>query len=1126
MKHISIIKISYLTFFILSLLFLSLSCKKETPKVLVFSKTKGFRHASIETGKTALMKIGMENGFLVDTTENADFFKRKTLQQYKAVIFLNTTGDVLNAPQQSHFERYIQAGGGFVGIHAATDTEYDWKWYNQLVGGYFKSHPKIQEATLNCVNHDHPATSFLDNTWIRKDEWYNFKSLNPDVEVLLTIDETSYEGGENEGNHPMAWYHEYDGGRAFYTGMGHTHESYQEPQFLQHLLGGIQYATGKGNLNYGLAHTTPVPEQNRFVKEVLDFNLDEPMELDELPGRGLLFVERRGAIKLYDFETASTKTIHNLSVRYENEDGLMGVAVDPNYTQNNWIYLFYSVINEADKEFGKQHISRFDLVEDSLILASEKVLIEIPIIRKCCHSGGGLEFGKDGLLYIGVGDNTNPFESQGYAPIDERPNRALWDAQKSAANTNDLRGKILRIKPESDGSYSIPNGNLFPEGMANTRPEIYVMGCRNPFRFSIDSKTGFVYWGDVGPDAGKPDSLRGPAGMGEFDQARKAGFWGWPYTRGNNQAYGDHDFTSEKTGPKFNPAKIVNNSPNNTGIQNLPPIQESMIWFSYKETEAFPWLGKGGVNPMGGMVFHAADYPNAEQLFPNYFEDKLFVYEWMRDWVYIVTLDEDYNYVKAESFMSNTEFSHPMDMLFGSDGHLYILEYGQKWNSRNMDARLDRIRYIEGNRQPIATITASKNVGAVPLSVQFSAAESKDYDEEDLQYEWYFTGDELESTETEPTFTFTESGIYNVELIVTDLSGESASSNYKIIAGNDPPKLSINVEEIGDIFYDGKEVNYEIVVADTEDGTTQNNSIDAEQVKVTLNYIPEGQDLVVAALGHQKNTVPVGLQLINESDCKACHANEEKVAGPSYLEIANKYSKADKNILVSHIIKGSSGIWGETMMSAHPQLTIEEVEKMVQYILSLKPSKDKFEKDLPLAGTLQFTEHQKAKSDGIYVLMASYLDNGNTEIEGSQLAAQEQVIFRPPVLEAEDADERSAGTSTWNKGQAKLVGAIVHNAFLKFNNVDLAQLKNIQLAADFNKDYHYKGTVEIREKSVTGTVIGTTTVNNFNKTKNTSRTYKIQVKPTAAMADLFVIFKNEKDQERYVMNADKLLLGY
>ena len=924
----------------------------------------------------------------------------------------------------------------------------------------------------------------------------------------------------------MAWYQEYDGGRAFYTGLGHTDETYQEPLFLQHLLGGIQYAMGNGQLNYQLAHTIPVPEENRFVKEVLDFNLEEPMELEELPGRGLIFVERRGAIKLYDFEYATTKTIAQLPVRYENEDGLMGIAVDPNYKENNWIYLFYSVIDESDKVFGKQHISRFDLVGDSLLMASEKVLIDIPIIRKCCHSGGGLEFGQDGLLYIGVGDNTNPFESNGYAPIDERPNRALWDAQKSAANTNDLRGKILRIKPEADGTYSIPEGNLFPEGMAKTRPEIYIMGCRNPFRFSIDSKTNFVYWGDVGPDAGKSDSLRGPAGMGEFDQARKAGFWGWPYTRGNNQAYGDHNFTSKKTGAKFNPAKLVNNSPHNTGIQNLPPAQESMVWFSYASSEEFPWLGKGGVNPMGGMVFHADDYPNATEPFPNYFENKLFVYEWMRDWVYLLTLDENQNYVKAESFMPNTEFSHPMDILFGSDGNLYVLEYGQKWNTRNMDARLDRIRYIEGNRRPIAAVTASKTVGAVPLEVQFSATDSKDYDEDELQYEWFFTGEAVESRETEPAFTFTEAGIYEVALKVTDSSGESGTTHQKIMVGNDPPALKIELEQGGSIFHTNKKVNYKVVVNDTEDGSTANKEIAPDNVKVTLNYIREGQDLIVAALGHQKNTVPVGLQLIKESDCKACHATNEKVAGPSYMDIANKYTKKDKNELVSNIIKGSTGIWGETMMSAHPQLKIEEVEKIVHYILSLKPDKDNIERDLPLAGTIDFKEHLTAKSNGIYVLMASYLDKGNAQVEGSQLAAQEQFIFKSPLLEAENADERSAAATIKKRGDRTLVGDLRNNAFIKFSNIDLGNLKNIHLIGYFFKDYHYKGAVEIREGSPNGNILGKATIEVLDKEKDKEQIYEFEIQSTATIGDLFVVFKNKESAEQKMMNVDQVKLGY
>lgn len=1116
---------------VLTILFVGSSCKKQAPRILVFSKTAKFRHSSIDAGKAAIMKLGLENGFQVDTTENGKYFKEGQLQKYAAVIFLNTTGDVLDYPQQADFERYIQAGGGFVGVHAATDTEYDWKWYNGLVGAYFNGHPKIQDAKLNCLNHEHPSTSFLEKQWDKKDEWYNFKDINPDINVLLAIDETSYKGGTNGENHPMSWYHDYDGGKAFYTGMGHADETYQDSLFLKHLLGGIQYAIGGNKLNYELAHTLRVPEETRFTKEVLDFNLDEPMELDELPGRGIIFVERRGGIKLYDFENAKTETIANLNVRYENEDGLLGLAVDPNYKENNWIYLFYSVIDESDEEFGKQHISRFDLVGDSLLMASEKMLLEIPIIRKCCHSGGGLEFDKDGLLYIGVGDNTNPFESQGYAPIDERPNRALWDAQKSSANTNDLRGKILRIKPEADGTYSIPKGNLFAEGMENTRPEIYVMGCRNPFRFSVDSKTNYVYWGDVGPDAGEMDSLRGPAGMGEFNQAQKAGFWGWPYTRGNNQAYGDHDFETKKTGAKFNPASIINNSPNNTGIQNLPPVQESMIWFSYVSSEEFPWLGDGGVNPMGGMVYHAADYSDAEQLFPDYFENKFFVYEWIRDWIYVITLDENQQFVKAEPFMPSTEFSHPMDMIFGSDGHLYVLEYGQKWNSRNIDARLDRIRYNDGNREPIAAATADKIVGAAPLTVQFSAAKSKDYDDEGLQYEWSFTGGEKQSTEVEPTFTFSEPGVYNVELNVTDPFGERATTHQKIIVGNDPPMMKIELEENSDFYYEGKKVKYKVVVNDPEDGSTENQKIVPENVKVTLKYIPQGQDMVIAAIGHQQSLEPIGLQLINGSDCKACHAIDKKVAGPSYMEIANKYSRKNKNQLVKSIIKGSSGIWGETMMSAHPQLDIEGVEKIVNYILSLKTNEDKVDTDLPLAGVLEFkehleSEHKNAKKKGKYVLMASYLDKGNAKVEGSELAAQEQFIFKKPEIEAQGADERSKGIKFYKRGKKRMVGNFSNNAFLRFNNIELANLKSIKLKTYLNKGYHYQGRVEIREGSPTGKIIGSKNIDKLSNGINTKKYYDIQVQTTTTFADLFIVFKNEAHVDRYMMELEKVTLKY
>lgn len=213
--------------------------------ILVFYKTSGFYHSSIPAGIKAIQQLGRENSFRVDTTNNAARFRLDTLGKYKAVVFLSTTQDVLNTEQQTAFEQYIRLGRGFVGVHAATDTEYDWPWYNGLVGAYFNGHPAIQQATVNVTDNTHPATSFLPARWGRTDEWYNFRNLAPDLRVLATLDETTYSGGTNGLNHPIAWYHTYDGGRAFYTAGGHTDESYQEPLFLRHLLGGITYAIGK-----------------------------------------------------------------------------------------------------------------------------------------------------------------------------------------------------------------------------------------------------------------------------------------------------------------------------------------------------------------------------------------------------------------------------------------------------------------------------------------------------------------------------------------------------------------------------------------------------------------------------------------------------------------------------------------------------------------------------------------------------------------------------------------------------------------------------------------------------------------------------------------------------------------
>ncbi|MRI00969.1 ThuA domain-containing protein [Kriegella sp. EG-1] len=213
--------------------------------VLVFYKTEGYKHTSIEKGIETLRTLALSNNFLLEFTDDSALFTSENLLKYNLVIFLNTSGDILNDAQQVVFENFIQSGGNFMGVHSACDTEYNWSWYGKLVGGYFLSHPAVQQATIDVVNNTHKATNHLSATWQLTDEWYDFKDINPNINVLLNLDEATYSGGANGENHPISWYQEFDGGRSFYTGIGHNEEVYDLSDFKAHLLGGIEYCLGR-----------------------------------------------------------------------------------------------------------------------------------------------------------------------------------------------------------------------------------------------------------------------------------------------------------------------------------------------------------------------------------------------------------------------------------------------------------------------------------------------------------------------------------------------------------------------------------------------------------------------------------------------------------------------------------------------------------------------------------------------------------------------------------------------------------------------------------------------------------------------------------------------------------------
>lgn len=1090
------------------------SCESKKPKVLVFSRTKGYRHQSIPVGKQAIIDLGKARGFDVDTTENASLLNEDNLKNYSAVLFLSTTMDVLDPYQQGDLKRFIQAGGGYVGIHAAADTEYGWPWYGKLVGAYFLSHPKIQEAHIKKVEDFGEAK--LPADWVRTDEWYNYKKISPDIKVILNLDESSYEGGANGAEHPIAWYHDFDGGRAFYTGLGHTDESYKEPEFLDHLYAGIKYAIGDNKLDYSKVRDERVPEENRFTKTVLDFNLNEPTEMTVLPDGRIIFVERKGDVKLYTPEDGKVNVINTFTPGTKFEDGMIGLTADPDFANNHWLYLFYS-----HPERSANVLSRFSFVDGKIDIASEKELLAVETQREtCCHTGGSLQFGPGNNLFISTGDNTSPFESDGFSPSDERKGRSPFDAQKSSANTNDLRGKILRIHPEPDGTYTIPDGNLFPKGQEGTRPEIYVMGCRNPYRISVDQRTGWVYWGEVGPDAGGNDSIRGPRGYDEVNQAKQPGFFGWPYFVGNNYAYARYDFAAGKTKGWNDPLHPVNESPNNTGIRDLPPATPAMVWYPYAASDDFPMVKEGGRNAMAGPVFYSDDFAGVATAFPKWFNNKLIIYDWMRNWMFLVSLDKEGKIVDMEPFMENTKFNNIMDMQFGPDGKLYMLEYGTQWFAQNLDARLVRIDYNAGNRAPVVALDADKLSGAVPLAVNFTTDGSMDYDTGDkLTYELEVDGKKY-SGDSKFAVTFDKPGIYNPKLTVTDDKGLSSSTTIQIIAGNAPPEVKVEITQGNkSFFFPQTPVYYAVTVNDKEDGTTT-SGISAADVNVTFDYL-EGFDVTKIEQSHKMPTADLpGKVLMDESDCKSCHLIDKKSAGPAYLDVANKYKgqRGSSDYLAAKIIKGGAGVWGTTEMAAHPQISVDDAKKMVDYIFSLTSKKES--KSLPLSGSVT----PEAKQAGAYVLKASYADKAIDNVPS--LSGTGSVVLRAPMLRADQANEVSKAVKASNQGFIYL-DQVKNGGYARYNDIDLTGVKTVMATVTKFGDAT-GGSVELRLDAPDGKVIGTT---DFSKADHRSpypgvdvMTSPVTLTPTEGAHTLYIVFVNPGAGDKTLFFFQQLIL--
>jgi cytochrome c len=439
-----------------------------------------------------------------------------------------------------------------------------------------------------------------------------------------------------------------------------------------------------------------------FSPQVLAQNLEDPMEMSIAADGRIFLVERAGTVRLVPAAGGEARVVLQLIVdaatlpsskgKGDKESGLLGIALAPDFATSRWLYLYYTKPG-GDEPIHKHQLSRFTFDDAKGVIdpASEKLLLDVPSVRSGrIHEAGSLGFDAAGNLYLSTGDN-------------QMRSEYLFSLQ-SAANTNDLRGKILRIHPEPDGSYTIPEGNLFAPGMEKTRPEIYIMGLRNPFRLAVDKPTGWLLWGENGPpnyfaqNTTIKDKSLLVNGYDEFNIAKSAGFHGYPMFLGPNEAFTDYDHAAKTIRERFDVNAPRNRHPQNTGLELLPSPTPPAIWYAGADVKEFAALGSGGESAIGGPIYHFNADLDAPGKLPQSFDMCWFIGEYSRRWVKAVQLSPDGQVGEIREFLPRLTLGRPVNIKFGPDGCVYVLYYGSGGTSKiGRNGHLLRISYKPGD---------------------------------------------------------------------------------------------------------------------------------------------------------------------------------------------------------------------------------------------------------------------------------------------------------------------------------------------------------------------------------------------------------------------------------------------
>ncbi|HEU5160611.1 MAG TPA: ThuA domain-containing protein [Streptosporangiaceae bacterium] len=869
-------------------------------KVLVFHGAAD--DAVADAAVAAIERLGRTHRFGVDQAADGAAFTPANLARYRAVIFLSAAGEGLTAEQEAAFQAYIQGGGGFLGVHDAARAQPGSTWFTGLVGARPGTSPSdAQRAVVEVGDRIHPATRDLPLEWTRTDVWFNWAtSPSGAVHTVAGVRERSYTpgNGANGPHHPISWCRDFDGGRSFYTGMGGTAASYADGLFRRHLLGAIQWTSGmvRGDCqatiaaNYEATRLTRPNETGRLDQ------IGEPHGLTIAPDGRVFYIGRGGpmtggptpitdwnnpdigkgfgTIHVWDPKTNEVSQVANLDVfgnkgggpeLNKTEEGLVGITLDPNFARNHWIYVFYMPHSSIDREnrVGQRTISRFTFDEESgeLDLSSEKVLLRWAVqIDRCCHVGGGMGFDRQGNLYVSTGDNNSsqcdgcapaPSGYSGNNPVPAFAGISQQDARRTAGNTNDLNGKILRIHPEPDGTYTIPRGNLFTgreQGGGKTRPEIYVMGVRNPTRLAVDPKTNWLLAGWVGPDANNPDTTWGPAKYETAAVITKAGNRGWPYCMGDKQPYRDRNLP-DITKPLgwYDCDHPRNDSPRNTGLVDLPPVQSNNIWYSPQgggpvyerdasgipiydlahQTLTEPYFpGGAGQAIMPGPMYRFDAKTAGTGAWPRYWDGKWFIGDETRSAVRVaVTMDpktapaggapvhaDDIRQIVPSSAVGNL-----MDWKFGPDGALYVLDYGSGFFNATARSALWRITYKGGAPTPAPAPAVAATAQHTPMKMAFSAGRSGG-----VAYRWDFGDGTPPSHEADPTHYYATGGDFTATLTVTYADGAKATARTAVKVGCPAPDARPTVRML--------DTDSKVDNVDVGGGCTINDAIDDESV--------------------------------------------------------------------------------------------------------------------------------------------------------------------------------------------------------------------------------------------------------------------------------------------------------